>query len=122
MSELNYKELQEQGVFDDWAKINIENYCDAIFDGRYYVMRENSRLTKEKKNFLILSLNMGLKSRQVSAEREGYKLVPVEKLEELKRDADRMISSAHLYQDECHIKSFGRSFLHNYKAMIGAAE
>ena len=43
-------------------------------------------------------------------EREGYKLVPVEKLEELKRDADRMISSAHLYQDECHIKSFGRSF------------
>lgn len=51
---------------------------------------------------------------------EGYKLVPVEKLEELKRDADRMISSAHLYQDECHIKSFGRSFLHNYKAMIGA--
>lgn len=57
---------------------------------------------------------------QSSAQREGYKLVPVEKLEELKRDADRMISSAHLYQDECHIKSFGRSFLHNYKAMIGA--
>ena len=53
---------------------------------------------------------------------QGYKLVPVEKLEELKRDADRMISSAHLYQDECHIKSFGRSFLHNYKAMIGAVE
>ena len=55
-------------------------------------------------------------------EREGYKLVPVEKLEELKRDADRMISSAHLYQDECHIKSFGRSFLHNYKDMIGVVE
>lgn len=50
---------------------------------------------------------------------EGYKLVPCEKLEVLKRDADRMISSAHLYQDECHIKSFGRSFLHNYKDIVG---
>ena len=59
---------------------------------------------------------------QASASREGYKLVPAEKLEELKRDADRMISSAYLYQDECHIKSFGRSFLHNYKAMIGDEE
>lgn len=59
---------------------------------------------------------------QASASREGYKLVPCEKLEELKRDADRMISSAHLYQDESHIKSFGRSFLHNYKDIMGDVE
>ena len=109
MSELSYKELQEQGVFDDWAKINIENYCDAIFDGRYYVMRENSRLTKEKKNFSILSLNMGLKSRQVSAEREGYKLVPVEINNEIE---SAMFSSVARGEMPCDI----------YKAMIGAVE
>jgi hypothetical protein len=70
--------MTDREFFDNWAKSNIENYCDAIFDGKYYVMRENSRLTREKKNFLILSLNMGLRSWQASANREGFKLVPVE--------------------------------------------
>lgn len=68
----------EIDVFDEWAKLNIENYCDAIFDGQCYVMRENSRLTKERKKFLILSLNIGLRAWQASASREGYKLVPVD--------------------------------------------
>lgn len=59
---------------------------------------------------------------QASASREGYKLVLVEKIDEIKRDADRMISSAHLYGDECHIRSFGKSILHIHKAMIGVVE
>lgn len=96
--------------------------------------RELFELLKKNAIQNILSVSGKLKTTDVIGEefdklfnviidsREGYKLVPVEKLEELKRDADRMISSAHLYQDECHIKSFGRSFLHNYKDIMGAAE
>lgn len=107
----------ERDVFDKWhflqwklhnAVTDTVDFAKVLYD-RVYSHDHTSSVREVE-----------FKAWTASAQREGYKLVSVEKLEELKRDADRMISSAHLYQDECHIKSFGRSFLHNYKDMIGA--
>lgn len=50
---------KEREAYEAWASKNIENFIDAVFDGKYYVMRENSRLKQKDKEFLILSLNRG---------------------------------------------------------------
>lgn len=48
---------KEREAFEKSIAANIENFCDAAFDGKYYVMRNNSRLKQRDKEFLILSIN-----------------------------------------------------------------
>lgn len=69
--------------FEEWVSKNVENFIDAVFDGKYYVMRENSRLNQKDKEFLILSLNRGWSAWQAAtaqAAPEGFVLVSMDRL------------------------------------------
>lgn len=68
----------EREKFEESLARKIENFCDAVFDGRYYVMRENSRLNQRDKEFLILSLNRSWSAWQaakVEAVPDGYMVI-----------------------------------------------
>lgn len=56
---------------------------------------------------------------QASSSREGTRQVPEKALSDLKGQAESMMRLAHCYQDETHIKSFARGFLHIHSDLIG---